>query len=124
MIAALLLFSLSVANVDGMIARHNIRRYREGSLESLDMGTIEYLGNGAIPYVADLLEDPDPVIAEKARQMLQSRSGELGLRFDNETGKLVDEGLDLRSWNLVDRQARDAIAENQSRVWPYLYIPF
>lgn len=122
--AALLLFSLSVANVDGMIARHNIRRYREGSLESLDMGTIEYLGNGAIPYVVDLLEDPDPVIAEKAREMLQSRSGELGLRLDNETGKLVDEGLDLRSWNLVDRWARDAIAENQSRVWPYLYIPF
>ena len=56
--------------------------------------------------------------------MLQSRSGKFGLHFDNETGKLTDDGLDIRSWNLVDRQARDAIVENQSRVWPYLYIPF
>ena len=56
--AALLLFSLSVANVDGMIARH-------GSLDSLDMETIEYLGNGAIPYVTDLLEDPDPSLRRR-----------------------------------------------------------
>lgn len=116
--AALLLFSLSICNVDGMIARHNIRRYQDGSLKTLDMETIERLGNGAIPYVADLLDDPRPNVANAAREMLKSRIDSFELARHSETGELIGNGPDIRSWNLVDQQARNTIIEN----WDKLFV--
>lgn len=116
--AALLLFALSVSNVDGMIARHNIHRYQTGSLDSLDMETIEDLGTGAIPYVTELLADPDPEIRAGAKEIINRRMSSLGFVEDQFTGTWEDRGLDIRSWNLVSQAARDAVKENWEKLTP------
>lgn len=115
--AALLLFALSVSNVDGIIARHNIRCYQNGSLDSIDMETISYLGNGAVPYIVELLDDTDPTVASDAREALQRRLKSLGLARNSESDAPVDNGLDIRSWNLADQQAREAILKNWDKLF-------
>ncbi len=47
---------LCYANVDGVIARYNIDRYLEGSLESLDVEALGWLSDAAVPPMFDLYQ--------------------------------------------------------------------
>ena len=87
------LIALSLANVDGMVARYNVGAWKSGRLDSLDMKTVCSLGDGAVPVIAELAGDSDPEIGAKARDELKLRS--------------VEE--DWRSWNLVTAQANAAL---------------
>jgi hypothetical protein len=94
-LGAAILIALSLANVDGLVARYNVDAWRSGRLDSLDMETICWLGDGATPVLADLAEDSDPAVSEQARKELKYR--------DSET--------DWRSWNLISQQANNALGD-------------
>ena len=49
--------ALSYSNVDGRIAAYNIDRYKNGTLESLDVQALTELSDAAVPYMYDLYLD-------------------------------------------------------------------
>lgn len=55
---------LSLSNVDGMIARYNVNRYLEGSLETVDVWAMRDLGDAAVPEVVYLYKELDERGAE------------------------------------------------------------
>ncbi|MBR7010042.1 MAG: DUF4173 domain-containing protein [Oscillospiraceae bacterium] len=92
-LGAAMLIALSLANVDGIVARYNVDAWRSGRLDSLDVRTVCELGDGAVPALTELARDLDPKIREAAQTELRSRSPE----------------QDWRSWNLIAQQAADAL---------------
>ena len=98
-LGAVLLIGLSVANVDGLVARYNVDAWRSGKLDSLDVDMICELGDGATPVLVELAEEEDPAVANKARRELKYR--------DPET--------DWRSWNLVTQRANEALDEAKGK---------
>ena len=109
--AAAVLITLNLMNVDGLIARYNIRGYQTHKLDSLDMDTICGLNDGAVPYILELTEDPDPEIAGRARAELLSRLDRLDLVQNPTTGKVRSRPTDLRSLNLTRQAAKNALLE-------------
>ena len=94
-LGAVLLIGLSLANVDGIVARYNVDAWKSGRLDSLDIQTICELDDGAIPVLAELAADANETVAKQARDALKFRS--------------VTE--DWRSWNLITARASDAMEE-------------
>ena len=81
------------ADVDTVVARHNVTAYREGRLESVDVAYLNGLGNGAVPYIAALRGDSDPEVAQMAQDILSHT--------------YFDAPSDFRSWNYVNHIAKD-----------------
>lgn len=50
---------LTYGNVDGMIAKYNIDRYREGTLLSVDTQALMDLSDGAVPHMVALYHETD-----------------------------------------------------------------
>jgi len=50
---------LCFGNVDGLIARYNIDRYNQGTLESLDVEALGDLSDAAVPYMYELYLETD-----------------------------------------------------------------
>ncbi|MBQ9934563.1 MAG: DUF4173 domain-containing protein [Lachnospiraceae bacterium] len=48
---------LALSNVDGQIARYNVDRYLEGSLETVDVWALKDLGDAAVPEMVRLLDE-------------------------------------------------------------------
>lgn len=48
---------LSFSNVDGLIAKYNIERYKNGTLAELDISTIGQLSDAAVPHLYDLYKN-------------------------------------------------------------------
>lgn len=92
-LGAVILIGLSVANVDGIVARYNVDAWRSGKLDSLDVHMICQLGDGAVPVLAELAEGNYYAVSELAHRELEFRRPE----------------TDLRSWNLVTQAANDAL---------------
>ena len=59
------------ADVDTVVARYNVSAYQSGKLESIDVDYLDSLGNGAVPYIAELTQDGNPEVAEAAANALQ-----------------------------------------------------
>ena len=57
-------------DVDTQVARYNVRAYQAGELETMDVSYLDSLGPGAVPYLLELTEDPDPEVARAARDCL------------------------------------------------------
>ena len=79
------------ADVDTVVARHNVTAYQAGKLETVDVYYLENLGHGAVPYIAQLRDDPDPEVAQAAKDALQ------GWYIPYE---------DFRGWNYVNQIAK------------------
>ena len=109
-LGAAILILLSVVNVDGLVARYNVNAYRSGKLGALDMETVCMLGDGAVPSLVELTEEPNERISAAAVKELQIRLLRSGLA-ERDRGELVPggKGADLRSWNLIGAQARKAL---------------
>ena len=96
-LAALTVGSLLLwLDVDSCVARYNVRAYQEGRLETVDMRHLSGLGDGALPYVAELTQDADPQIAQSARAILNTRESTI-------TG--------LRDWNYSSSAAADVLPD-------------
>lgn len=58
---------LCFSNVDGMIAKYNVKAYETGKLERVDFGVLEDLGDAALIHVERLAEAEDGPVAEEAK---------------------------------------------------------
>ena len=66
--------ALMWADVDGTIARYNVRAYQTGKLASVDVYYLRELNLGAIPYIEELTGDADGVVAKKAEVILTDKA--------------------------------------------------
>ena len=82
------------ADVDTQVARYNVRAYQSGQLETIDMGHMSSLGDGALPYIKGLTHDHDPEIASTAMDILENSYCSIS---------------DFRSWTYTESAARRAV---------------
>ena len=82
------------ADVDTQVARYNVRAYQSGQLETIDMGHMSSLGDGALPYIKGLTHDHDPEIASTAMDILENSYCSIS---------------DFRSWTYTESAARKAV---------------
>ena len=92
-LGAVILIGLSLANVDGIVARYNVDAWRSGKLDSLDVDMICELGEGAVPVLAELADSDDSGVSEAAQKELKHRRPE----------------KDLRSWSIVTQEANEVL---------------
>ena len=93
LIAALVIgAAVAWADVDTVVARYNVNAYCSGRLETVDIRYLEELGDGAVPYIAQLREVSNPSIAEAAREILSHT--------------YHGEAEDFRGWNYVNHTAK------------------
>ena len=93
-------------DVDSVVARYNVRAYRSGRLETVDVSYINDLGSAGIPWLVELAEEEDPEIARQARSALDRRTRP-GYHREIE---------DFRDWNFSGAKAEgllDAYREEQ-----------
>ena len=64
---------LSFLNVDGFIARYNVDRYLDGSLETVDVWALRDLGDAAVPEVVRLAKEMDKRNGTDIKKALQNR---------------------------------------------------
>ena len=81
-------------DVDTFVARYNVRAYQSGRLETIDMGHMGCLGDGALPYIKELTRDSDPEIASAAEDILENSYCSIS---------------DFRSWTYTASAARRAV---------------
>lgn len=84
-------------DVDSFVARYNVQGWQKGRLETIDMEHLSCLGDGAVPYLAELEDVSDPEISERATYILYHRNCEQP---------------ELRSWNYSRARASRVLAEN------------
>ena len=90
---AILLIALTMgaavlwADVDTVVASYNVRAYQNGTLDSVDVYYLGTLGDGAMPYIAELTQDSDSKVAASAQKILD----------DNRKS-----WNDFRDWNYVN----------------------
>ena len=115
--ATLVLLGLSFANVDRIIASYNVRAYQSGVLESVDVRTLTELSDAAVPYLLELMDDPDPQVARKAQDELQMRvMTHFALKQENGRLVLSDDEYDGRGFNTVESEARTLLRQNADRI--------
>lgn len=122
--AAVLVIGLNFANVDGIVASYNVHAYQDGRLDSIDVQTLAGLSDAAVPYLAELLDDADPDVADQAREELRWRAlylfdVEETERGDGPATVTLSRHLDdtLRSFNVVEARARQVIRDKQDRIF-------
>lgn len=99
-------------DLDGTVARYNVRAYESGTLRTVDLYTLQYLSDSAIPYIGELTEDPDPAIAGQAQEILLDWAcGHAMTGTDDAVGDFIFEAMDLRSWNLATARARTTVLD-------------
>lgn len=104
--ATLLLLFATYADTDRLIAAYNIRAYQSGKLDGIDMETISELqSHTVVPYVMDLIDDPDLGVVIKAKDILSEHADSLLEIKYTETGRSFERKTDWRSWNLAESEA-------------------
>lgn len=86
-------------DVDSVVGRYNVRAYQSGRLETIDVSHLDSLGSSGIPWLVELTEDKDPVVARKARLLLESR----------DKYSYLYEIEDFRDWNFIRSQGNEAL---------------
>ena len=86
-------------DVDTVVAGYNVSAYQSGTLDSIDLDYLDDLGDGAIPAIARLLEDADPQVAQRAREIIRTPK----IRWQ-----------DFRDWNWASWRAEQIAREE----WP------
>jgi hypothetical protein len=78
------------ADVDTMVAAYNVHAYQSGALESIDIGHLGSLGDGAVPYIAELRLDRNLTVARWAQNELESRILPQDIRGKNIAGIIAE----------------------------------
>jgi len=87
-------------DVDTQVARYNVRSYREGRMETIDMRHMANLGCGAVPYLVELTRDEDPLVAEEAGDILRWKYAHIA---------------DFRDWNYSEAAAAKILEKDVGR---------
>ena len=83
------------ADVDAQVARHNVRAWQDGRLETVDVKYLSTLSSGAVPYLDELAKSEDPHVARAAHEALRVYR--------------LYKYSDLRGWNLTEARAAEII---------------
>jgi len=68
--------TLSYGNIDGRIAAYNIDRYKNGTLENLDVQALSGLSDAAVPYMYDLYQETtDPGLKAQLKAVIEKTPG-------------------------------------------------
>lgn len=86
-------------DVDSVVGRYNVRAYQSGRLETIDVSHLDSLGSAGVPWLVELTEDEDPVVARKALLLLESRD-KYGYLYEIE---------DFRDWNFIRSKGNEAL---------------
>ncbi|MBQ6946609.1 MAG: DUF4173 domain-containing protein, partial [Clostridia bacterium] len=108
LIAALITITLGLVDVDATIARYNIEAYQSGKLSTIDTSELRSLGDGAVPYMIELLDDKDEKVRQDITDDLKRRHR--ALEF------WADDGFDFRSYNYSKYRALRILNENAERI--------
>lgn len=101
-LAAMVLGALvSWVDVNSLVAGYNVRAYRSGKLEAVDVSYLGTLGSAAIPHLLELAEDEDLKTAARARDIL-----------DRDNRYTVE---DFRDWNYTRAKADALLTGYHSR---------
>lgn len=92
---------LSLSNVDGFIAKYNVDRYIDGSLDTVDVYALEELGDSAIPQMVRLAE---------------TMKNNNEVKFEQETYMNAMSILQIKSYRYIDAKEKDIFSYNL----PYL----
>ena len=87
-------------DVDTQVARYNVDAYLSGQLETVDVGHLGGLSEGAVPQLARLLEASDPQVQKETRTTLADIIRQY-YHVELENGNVTLEPWDdpaLRSW--------------------------
>lgn len=57
-------------DVDTVVAAYNVSAYQNGLLDSVDVNYLSGLSDGAVPYIAKLVDDQNPQVARVARHFM------------------------------------------------------
>ncbi len=71
---AMMVLVLIFSNVDARIAQYNVNSYLDGNLETVDIKAMYTLDDGAVPYVASLLDCDDTELRDEAEEFLRRRA--------------------------------------------------
>lgn len=100
---------LALSNVDGMIARYNVDRYLEGSLETVDIRVMKDLGDAAVPEMVYLYKELD----ERGAEDVYSSENVLYDRVENYLMEMIlnsaNEPRDVMSYTVPYLKAKAAL---------------
>lgn len=88
-------------DVDTVVAGYNVKAYRSGELETVDVSHIGELSAAGIPWLVELAEDEDLEVAQKALDILDRE-----LRY--RTDYAID---DFRGWNFNRARAVSLVVD-------------
>jgi hypothetical protein len=85
LISFLILFMvLCYGNIDGLIAKYNIERYQAGTLESVDLESMSYLSDAAVPELYRLYQETEDESFKK-----DIKAAILGNLFEEHSGSVA-----------------------------------
>ena len=119
--ASLLLIATCFANVDSIVAQYNVTAYKSGTLENIDMDTLELLDrDSAVPWLLELMNDKDKEVSESAVIMLYYAQKEHFV-VEDWSGELYEEKEQekapvLRSYNVVYARAHRLLKEHRNEI--------
>ncbi len=105
---------LALSNVDGQIARYNVDRYLEGSLETVDVWAMRGLGDAAVPEMVRLIDElkargvTDPAQRYSEEYDLYSRT--LGM-LEDVVIDYINDDRQIMSYTIPYLRAKDALED-------------
>lgn len=108
---------LSLSNVDGLIARYNIDRYLEGSLEAVDAWALKDLGDAAVPELVRLLEELEMRGGEEANSYVAAMYDSTDRVLKNIALDYYNENRQIMSYTIPYIRAMDALEEAGIKDW-------
>ena len=105
---------LALSNVDGQIARYNVDRYLEGSLETVDVWAMRGLGDAAVPEMVRLIDElkargvTDPAQRYSEEYDLYSRT--LGV-LEDVVIDYINDDRQIMSYTIPYLRAKDALED-------------
>ncbi len=88
---------LCYANVDGFIAKYNIDRYEQGTLQTIDVNLLYYAPDASKPYALELYEHtPNPQLKQELKKFLEGQNKNIGPFQEMNLQSLVARSLDVK----------------------------
>ncbi len=105
---------LALSNVDGQIARYNVDRYLEGSLETVDVWAMRGLGDAAVPEMVRLIDELKARgvtdASERYSEEYDLYSRTLGV-LEDVVLEYINEDRQMMSYTIPYLRAKDALED-------------
>jgi|GEM_PF-4070784 len=102
-VASCILMLLGSVDVGSFVAEYNVYAYQQGWLDDVDINTLYYIGDSAVPALERL--DKDKKIGAEARDTLITMAN---MRWDEENNR------ELGDWNYIEYRASEILQKYKS----------